>query len=30
MAAPAVTQVHDALPAFALAAIPLYANRLIE
>lgn len=30
MAAPVVAIVHDALPAFALAAIPLYADRLIE
>ena len=30
MAAPVVAIVYDALPAFALAAIPLYADRLIE
>lgn len=30
MAAPVVAQVYDALPAFALAAIKLYTDRLIE
>ena len=30
VAAPLVAQVHDVLPAFAPAAIPLYADRLIE